>query len=266
MCRLRMLTRNPCPWIALALVGMVVATGPARTQDKKKATAPDSADHRAEAVKYRIALEQLRKARSELVQAQADRRRTQVELEVLQARDKALAAAPPPVSETALEEALAADKLVTAMSNRQVEMEEALESMRGRTSGGDKNPTILRQMRDLDALRASIEARRKRLRPQLTEQLRERTRRELQTAMVPLQERILVLDQLEKVLTEEVKKLSAATRPTEETRHFLQGEADEGVLQRLAQLEEDVRQLRNLVEEMRKTPPREREKVTSGNP
>src|SRR5262249_49677770 len=118
---------------------LVVATAPGWPQDKGKGSVKGGQDLHTLGLKYRLAWEQLRKARTDLVQAQAERRILQLELDVLGTREKSIVAQP--IFEDRVEEIIAPDKLLGTLQGRVAYLEEQLDSFQGK---GKDDPNFQR--------------------------------------------------------------------------------------------------------------------------
>jgi hypothetical protein len=99
--------------------------------------------------------------------------------------------------------------------------------------------------RQIQTEREALEARRERLRPVVRQEARARAQADLQARIEPLQDRIDQQKHLEGLLEKDVKRLS------EQTRNVAGTTLSSADSQRLARVEDEVRQLRIAVEELR---------------
>src|SRR5262249_17745606 len=137
------------------------------------------------------------------------------------------------------------------LQGRVTYLEEQLDAIPGKATQGKEDPTVQRLTRELEAARSAVEARRQKLRPKAVAQTKDKLRKETEAAAAAVRDKILLLQTLEKTLEADLKRLGEETRPTELTRQFTP-EPNEAVQQQLSQLTEEVRQLRAVVDEMRR--------------
>src|SRR5262249_13244737 len=106
-------------------------------------------------------------------------------------------------------------------------------------------PGLRRYHAEIQGIREALQARREKLRPALRQEVRARAQAELQGRIEPLQDRIDQQKTLESLLEKDVKRLR------QQTRSVPVAELSSEATQRLARLEDEVRQLRKTVEELR---------------
>jgi hypothetical protein len=220
--------------LAVAGVGLLPLTG--RPQDKP----PPSAAPTAEQL---LAVEQLGQLRRELVQVQSDLRKARIELTALLAKSEKVAELE--VSDAVLEEHLKKDAAFAKTLERVSQLEEQFEIVRSKTSRGENDPAVKHIRRQIQEQREYLDARREKLRPAVRQEFRARAQAELQARIEPLQERIAQQKQMESLLEKDVKRLG------EQTRNVPVSAFSSADSQRLARVEDEVRQLRIAVEELR---------------
>jgi hypothetical protein len=223
--------------ILLALAGVAVVPGAGRPEDKPAAapTVPTA--------EQLLALEQLVQLRRDLVQVQSDLRRARIELTALMAKSGKLADME--VSDAALEEALKKDSAATKIHDRMTMLEAERERVRVAVKRGEDDPAVRRMGTQIQAEREALSARREKIRPTLRQEVRARAQADLQMRIEPLQDRIDQQKQLESLLEKDIKRLS------EQTRNVAGTTLSSADSQRLARVEDEVRQLRIAVEELR---------------
>jgi hypothetical protein len=199
------------------------------------AAEPQASDAAADSFK-RLQLEMTQK---ELIQVQADLRRTQLERDFWKAREETFATLPIPNS--VLEERLSQDPAIAKGQRRVTELKEEVAGLEGRLEPG-KAATVVKNARtQLATAERSMETLKQALRQQASEQLRAKALDEYKGKLTQFQEQIDFLSELEKALKTEVQRL------TEETRQLKP--ADE---QRLSILEKELRELKTAVAELKK--------------
>jgi hypothetical protein len=154
-------------------------------------------------LQQRSAREAVAATEKELLQVRSERRRLEVELEILEEKEKKPGDQPPP--ESVLDEQIDKDSWVKEHRARIAKLEEALEEMK-RVS-----PTSTAQIKareeQVRSVREALEARRKELRPVVARQVREKQLAGDKATATQLREKIAYLNRLEKKLAEEVKRL-----------------------------------------------------------
>jgi hypothetical protein len=220
----------------LALTGIALVPRTGRPQDRPTRVAGPTAEQL-------LALEQLAQTRRELVQLQSESRRAQIELNVLLA--KLAKVSELEVSEAALHEFIAKDPLAQKLQARLSQLEESADLIQTKSSRGADDPSVRRFQADIQATQEALRARREKLRPALRQETRARAQAELLARIEPLHERIDQQKALENLLEKDVKRLS------EQTRSLTVAELSSEATQRLARLEDEVRQLRVAVEQLR---------------
>jgi hypothetical protein len=182
---------------------------------------------------------QLEATQRELIQVQADLRKTRLERDFWHARDEAFRTLPIPKS--ALDERLSQDPAVARQMVRLAELRDQIAGVEGTVQPG-KAPTVLKDFRaQLAAAEKNLEALKQAVRPQIVEQLREKAYDEYKGKLVQFQEQVEWLKEWEKALQGEVERLSRQTRELKASRD-----------QRLDQVEKELRELRASVAELKR--------------
>ncbi len=227
----KILTRTLLP----AVLGLLPAAGWA---GEPPAPAPGKNPPLPGALRGQFARLQLEMDLKELVQVRSDLRRAAIELDVLQAEMKPQTDA---VSDEAIDLAVdqdlaIKDSLVTVKKRR-----EDLAELEKTIAGGRNNPIYKDEQTKLQALERDLAARRRRLRPAVENELRQKALVEVATRIKSCQQRITIGKELEKKLVTDIQQLgkdTAAPLPANEDR--------------LRALEKEVKDLKEALEGLKK--------------
>ncbi len=193
---------------------------------------PRAADTAADQLK----LLKLEMTQKELVQVQADIRKLQVERDFWKVRGDAFSKISIPKS--ALDERVGQDSLITKRQSDVARLREELAVVRNKS----KNTAIVERLQaEVATAERDVETLKQSLRIQVAEHLRERAQDEYNGKMTQYQEQIELLKELEKTLQTELQKLGEETRNVRATS-----------VQRLTQVENDLRELRAQLMELKK--------------
>jgi hypothetical protein len=149
-----------------------------------------------------------------------------------------------PIDEPTIQEALNDNLEYSEIASEANRLRDDIESKSAVLAAGKKHPAVQEQQRQLAVMEKELAVRRLTLRSQFIERQREKAREEfVQTRIVPVEERMAILEELEKILISDIASLEAkfgSTRPS-----------PDGLEQRIDQLEELQRQLGKAIEELR---------------
>ena len=162
----------------------------------------------SEAIQRQIGRLQLQMDLKELVQVRSELRKMAVELDVLQAEMKQQ---PDTVNDEAIELAInqdlaVKDKLVAVKQKR-----DELAQLEKIIANGRNNPLFKAQQIDLQALEKDLAARRRKLRPVVEAELKQKSLVEVSTRIKSCQQRITIAKELEKKLVADIRQLSGET-------------------------------------------------------
>ena len=192
----------------------------------------------ADAADDQLKLIKLDMTQRELVQVEADIRKLTVELNFWNARADKIAKIPIPNS--AIEERIGQDSMVTRRLADIARLREELVLARNKISA--KNSTVLeRLLTEIGAAEKDVDSLKQALRTQVTEQLRERAEDEFKGKLTQYQEQINLLTDLQNVLRKDIQTLTNETRKLRPANE-----------QRLTQIENELRELKSVVAELRK--------------
>jgi hypothetical protein len=149
-----------------------------------------------------------------------------------------------PIEESTIQEALNDNLEYSELASEANRLRDDIESNSAVLAAGKKHPAVQAQQRQLEVMEKELAVRRLTLRSQFIERQREKAREELvQTRIVPLEERMAILKELEKILISDIASLEAkfgSSRPSADA-----------LEQRVDRLEELQRQLGKAIEELR---------------
>src|SRR5262249_30285544 len=156
----------------------------------------------------------------------------------LRAKEKSFATLP--IQESTIREALNDNLEYSELASEANRLRDDIES---RSAAYGKNaPAFQQERRQLEVMEKELAERRPMLRSQVIEQQREKARKEfVQTRIAPLEERMAILKELEKILISDIASLEAkfgSSRPSADA-----------LEQRVDRLEELQRQLGKAIEE-----------------
>jgi capsular exopolysaccharide synthesis family protein len=182
-----------------------------------------SGDAKTLALKHQFAIEQLHMAEKELMDIQSQLRKLQVEAADQQAQEKGSAELPVP--DSAVEEQIEKDRIVQQYLKQVADLENRIKDLRVVSVRGGNEPIFRRYRADIESAKAAVAARRKEIRPQITEELRNKSRTELTANVAFLKSRGTLLYKHEKVLIDLIDRLRT------ETNSMNQSELNLGTLQ-----------------------------------
>jgi RNA polymerase sigma factor (sigma-70 family) len=186
-----------------------------------------------------LARRQLEAAIQDLIQVQADLRKVKVDITFAQADVNRVAQRP--ISDDDIDRWMAQDpeveKYAQEIQTRQARLDE-LERVLG---GGKENRFYQQELSKLNELKKELARRRRRVRPLAEDELRARMIVQPRNKLATLQSRLAYLQEMEKVLDADIRRLSLKTRSQEAS-------TDE----RLRSLEKDIKQIKAAVEELKK--------------
>lgn len=228
--------------LAFGLLAIAVLPGQPRAQDAPKTTPDDTTpEGRVAALKEQLAAETMHSTRKDLLELRGKIRRLELEIVLLKRREQK--AGPPNLLEAQVKAEFEKDRLLIRLQDQVAAAEAEVEVVKKRSKAGEDDPTVRgyrRQLRDLDE---QISARQKLLRPQIETELRERQGTEAKQAVVTAEEELAVLREHEGLLNRELENQAKTARSGK-------GDSDTVGL-RLARLEDEVRQLRQVIEELK---------------
>lgn len=190
-----------------------------------------------DAIRGQIARLQLETDLKELVQVRSDLRKAAIELDVLQTEMRQQADT---VSDEAIE--LAVDQDLTIKDSLAVvkKLRDDLAQLEKTIAGGRNSSIYKEEQTKLQALEKDLAVRRRRLRPAVENELRQKALVEVATRIKSCQQRITIGKELEKKLVADIQQLSSETAP-------LPANED-----RLRALEKEVRDLKETLEALKK--------------
>ncbi|HEV3263490.1 MAG TPA: hypothetical protein VG013_42030 [Gemmataceae bacterium] len=167
-----------------------------------------STNPRVNAVKHDLALQSLNQAKTELLHHQSTLRGLNVEYGVLKAKQKDDV----PVPDSAVEEALRKDPVVTALTARIMEQEWLTEDSDHMPTIGGSGSGERRREHVVKAAKAKLALRRQKLRPEIVKELRARHQQAIQAQLRELESRIELVKANEKVVDALVVQLATETK------------------------------------------------------
>ena len=179
------------------------------------ARAAGSNDAHVLAIKQELALKRLHKAQEELLQDQSQITRQEVELAALIAKEKSTE--PIAVAESQIEEALNRDPTITFRLEEIRQLELILAEILNVTVRKAADPSYERYASLLARSREELQKRREQLRDIVTEQLRRKSRTEIRSNIVRLQEQLGVQNDHHRVLSDLVEHLGKEPRTLNES-------------------------------------------------
>jgi hypothetical protein len=155
----------------------------------------------------RLAQLQLDAATKELIQAQTELRKEQVQLAFLKANEKAIFETSIP--DATIDEALKKDPAIEKLRQELTEMAENLEKTRKTAAEGKAAPALREIQKQMANLEINLEARRKSLLPKIIEQMRTKDRQDFQAKIAEHDVHIAFLKEYEKALLADMQRYAA---------------------------------------------------------
>jgi RNA polymerase sigma factor (sigma-70 family) len=197
---------------------------------------------------------QLEAAIKDLIQVQADTRKVRAEITLAQAQEKKAAAPPklPAIPDKGIEERIEQDPEVQQVRAQIAEQQKALHDLELVVARGKDNPLFQRETAALDELKKRLARRRQLLRPLLDDEIRAERKKvddaqradlqkQFQDKVNALQDRLTYLQELEKILDVDVRRL------------FLKARAQEPATEkRLRSMENEIQEMKASLEALRK--------------
>jgi capsular exopolysaccharide synthesis family protein len=181
---------------------------------RTKATAAGATNSEEFSVKHRITLEQLATETKELSQFQSELRKVEAELKARRTRARtAREAAPLPGD---VEELVNKDYLIQQYITRELALRESLAGLE-RIADKERYPPYAKKVEELAGLQKTMDERRKELRPIIAERLREKTQAEMAAGTEVTEQRVVVLQELEKLMSERIRHISEETKGINES-------------------------------------------------
>jgi len=185
-----------------------------------------SSDQKTLAYKQQLELEQRSMAEKELMQYRAEIRKARAELSVLQSRERTQAAEAPADWSREADEALSKDPQFLDGEKYVERLERQLQQMR-RLARATQDPALRRIERDLTVARASLQQRRKDIEARVARDAELRGRSQARDEQLAAQERVAVLEDLERAAQQDVKRMSEQTRTSNQKSLDLRSRQDE---------------------------------------
>ncbi len=176
-----------------------------RKSVRELTVAVGSEDPMALAVKQRYAFEVLGQAEKELIEVQSKRRRLGLEIRSQDEKGKQFPQLSVP-SELIAQE-IDRDPVILQSLAKKEKIEQELTRLVPQATRGKDEPALRPLFQEVASIDAEIEARRKKLQPLVSEQLRERAQRELKITLAQKIEQEEFLKEYEKVLSAEVTRM-----------------------------------------------------------
>jgi capsular exopolysaccharide synthesis family protein len=174
----------------------------ARNQTAK---AVGTSDNRVIALKQELAQKELSVAQAELFKVNAELRRMELEVKTYQGAQSGSVEIPDNLIDSYIDK-----DLVKEIAIRD-QLEARLAATR-RVLDNDQHPKILSLLDDIAAQKKAIAARRKELRPQYKEQLKEKAQNDTQARLINLKDQVRFYKEFQSNLDKEVTRLDAASR------------------------------------------------------
>jgi polysaccharide biosynthesis transport protein len=177
---------------------------------REMSAAIGSGDPQVIATKHKYALETLGAAEKELIKLKSELRRFRLDVAVQVEKEKALAKAEVPA--VMVEQEIQRDPTILQEVARKSELQKRLAALSGSYVKGEDDPRLKRFKQELETIQAGIDRRREELRPLVTEQLREQSRRDVKLALAQMREKETKLTELEKQLTGDIEGIRKQTK------------------------------------------------------
>ncbi|MFT3881026.1 MAG: polysaccharide biosynthesis tyrosine autokinase [Gemmatales bacterium] len=164
-----------------------------------------SGDPKSIALKQQFALENLAALEKEYFSLGAELRRQRVEVSSLESKEKANTQSPvPPIL---VDEQLKKDTAYLVQMSKVQQAKQVLQEAEARLGNDPNAPALKRYKEEVQQAQSELEARRKELYPDIMKQLREQSRQELAAALTQVKEKVAKLEELEKQVSGDVKRL-----------------------------------------------------------
>ncbi len=186
-----------------------------------------------------LARRQLEAAIQQLLQVQADIRKAKVEMALAEADQKKVARRPIPDDE--IEHWIDQDASIQAYLQLIKDVRDRLKELEPIIAGGKENRLYKQQVSRLEELNKELARRRRLLRPQGEDEVRERLTAPFQSKVASLQNRLAYLQELEKALNADIQRLSQKTRSQESSTE-----------ERLRTLEKELKEVKTALDMMKK--------------
>ncbi len=179
-------------------------------RDKRKklrelAESVGSGEAKAIALKQQFALENLASLEKEFFSIGAELRRQRVEMALIESKEKTNAQSP--LSEVVIDEQMKRDLTYQQQVTKVQQARQVLTEAESRLGNDTSLPALKSYVADVRKAEAELETKKLELRPEIIKQLREQNRMELSGARVQLKEKIAKLEELEKQIGSDVKRL-----------------------------------------------------------
>jgi hypothetical protein len=192
----------------------------------------------SEAIRGQIARLQLETDLKELVQVRSELRKTAIELDVLQAEMRQQADT---VGDEAIELAVDQDLGVRDSTAELKKLRDDLKQLEKTIAGGRNSSIYKDEQTKLQVLERELAARRRKLRPTIENELRQKSMVEVGTRIKSCRQRVTIAKELEKKLVADIQQLSGET-----------GAPVPANEDRLRVLEREVKDLKDALEALRK--------------